>query len=180
LGALIPGVVDVTVEEDTRNREFRVDIGLRNGPPFSSRVVSDGTLRVLALLTMLHDPKHGGLVCFEEPENGVHPMRLRKLIHRLRELVTDPGESDPSGEPLSQILMNSHSPVVLSALEAGRERPIDVVFADIVSVADPARGAIDTRTRLRAVPVGLLVAVDDVHVTPLEVERFLATVDASA
>jgi predicted ATPase len=77
LVSLIPGVVDLRVEKDDRNREWRVDVGLRDEAPFSSRVVSDGTLRVLALLTLLHDPKHRGLVCFEEPENGVHPGRLK-------------------------------------------------------------------------------------------------------
>jgi predicted ATPase len=73
LAALIPGVVGLTVEHDDRTREYRIDIGMAGGPPFSSRVVSDGTLRVLGLLTLLHDPKYGGLICFEEPENGIHP-----------------------------------------------------------------------------------------------------------
>ena len=44
-----------------RRREYRIDFELRDAP-FSSRVVSDGTLRVLALLTMLFDPQHRGLV----------------------------------------------------------------------------------------------------------------------
>ena len=60
LAALIPGALDLKVVEDTQSREYRVDIGMRGGPPFSSRVVSDGTLRVLALLTLLHDPRQRG------------------------------------------------------------------------------------------------------------------------
>lgn len=182
LGALIPGVIDVSVEEDSRNREFRVNIGLREGPPFSSRVVSDGTLRVLALLTMLHDPKHRGLVCFEEPENGVHPMRLKTLIRRLRDLVSDPSLEDSASAPLSQILMNSHSPVVLSALKEGREATIDVVFADIVSVADPFTKSIMRKTRLRQVPPAgsTLISLDEQQILHTEVERYLATVDSEA
>lgn len=180
LGMLIPGVADISVIEDSRNREFRVDIGMRDGRPFSSRVVSDGTLRVLALLTMLYDPKHRGLVCFEEPENGIHPMRLRALIRRLRELVTDPGHPDAGAGPLSQILMNSHSPVVLSALKEGRKMPIDVIFADIVDVVDPARDTVTRRTRLRSVSPDLLLSVHGGHIPSAEVERYLATVDAHA
>ncbi len=87
---LIPGIVDLTVQTDSNNREYRLEISMREGPPFSSRVVSDGTLRVLALLTLLNDPKHRGLVCFEEPENGIHPRRLKSMIQRLQELVTNP------------------------------------------------------------------------------------------
>lgn len=176
LGMLIPGVTDLFVEGDSRDREFRIEIGLREGPPFSSRVVSDGTLRVLALLTMLHDPKHRGLVCFEEPENGIHPMRLKTLIHRLRDLVTNPTRPDTLEEPLSQILMNSHSPVVLSALTEGPQTPIDVIFSDIVSVTNPALGTITRRTRLRPVRF----RIDAQNVTPVDVERYLATVDVQA
>ena len=180
LGALIPGVTDVSVIEDTRNREYRVDIAMRDGRPFSSRVVSDGTLRVLALLAMLHDPKHHGLVCFEEPENGVHPMRLRTLIHRLRDLVTDPAREESAGDPLSQILMNSHSPVVLSALKEDNKLPFDVVFADIVDVVDPGKPGIGRRTRMRTVRSDLLVSAAEEHVVPAEVSRYLSTVDANA
>jgi predicted ATPase len=180
LGELISGVSGISVEEDDRNREYRVSVALRDGFPFSSRVISDGTLRVLALLTMLHDPKHGGLVCFEEPENGVHPMRLRRLIERLRQLVTDPESAERTAEPLTQILMNSHSPVVLAALKAGRELPIDVVFADVIASADPGTGKLTRRTRLRPIPADLLVTVDDQHVAAAEVARYLETVDSSA
>ncbi len=91
---LIPGVVDLRVVEDQRSQEYRVDLSMRDRQPFSSRVVSDGTLRVLALLTLMHDPRHRGLVCFEEPENGVHPFRLKSLIARLRDLVTDPASAE--------------------------------------------------------------------------------------
>jgi hypothetical protein len=180
LGELIAGVNGLAVEEDERNREYRVSVALRDGLPFSSRVVSDGTLRVLALLTMLHDPKHGGLICFEEPENGVHPMRLRRLIQRLRDLVTDPSGAEPPAEPLTQILMNSHSPVVLAALKAGRELPIDVVFADLIGTVDPETGSVTRRTRLRPIRADLLMTVDEWHVAPGEVARYLETVDTSA
>ncbi|KYF61550.1 hypothetical protein BE11_12785 [Sorangium cellulosum] len=179
LGALIPGVTDVSVQEDTRNREFHIDIGLRDGPHFSSRVVSDGTLRVLALLTVLHDPKHRGLICFEEPENGVHPMRLKALIHRLRDLVTDPADDELPSGPLSQILMNSHSPVVLSALKERLGGPADVIFADTVSVADPVTKRVARKTRLRPV-LPHLISTGDEHVVFGEVERYLATVNTEA
>ncbi len=175
LTSLIPGVVGVSIEEDEKNREYRIDIDMRDGHPFSSRVVSDGTLRVLALLTLLHDPKHRGLVCFEEPENGVHPFRLKAMIERLRELVTDPTSDEvDEQEPLSQMLLNSHSPVVLSRLEKD-----EAMFADMVSVVNPQVDKISRKTRIRPVKLhgALLPEENRQYVSMVEVERYLHSVD---
>ena len=175
LTSLIPGVVGVRIEEDEKNREYRIDIDMRDGHPFSSRVVSDGTLRVLALLTLLHDPKHRGLVCFEEPENGVHPFRLKAMIERLRELVTDPtSDKVDEQEPLSQMLLNSHSPVVLSCLEKD-----EAMFADMVSVVNPQVDKISRKTRIRPVKLHgkLLPEENREYVGMVEVERYLHSVD---
>ncbi|MCU0516934.1 MAG: ATP-binding protein [Oscillatoria sp. Prado101] len=173
--SLIPGVVDLKITEDKTNREYRLDIGMRDGHPFSSRVVSDGTLRVLALLTLLHDPKHHGLVCFEEPENGVHPFRLKAMIELLRELVSDPFSQDlDERDPLSQMLINSHSPVVLSCLEEG-----EAMFADIVSFVNKEMGHISRKTRIRSVkPQGELFPDEQRDsVSSYEVKRYLDTVE---
>lgn len=190
LASIIPGVVDVEVIADQTNgatgsrelgssREYRVDISLRGGIPFSSRVVSDGTLRVLALLTLLHDPLHRGLLLFEEPENGIHPARLKLLVDQLRKRVTDPaGRNVSAADPLTQIVINSHSPVVLSALVSSKEGVTpDVVFADVVSIVRPATASAFPTTRMRAV-----VPKDqgeffpqDAAISRFEVETYLAT-----
>lgn len=168
LASLIPGVVDVIVEEDEKDREYRIEIGYANQPPFSSRVVSDGTLRVLALLTILHDPEHRGLVCFEEPENGVHPSRLMTLIQRLREGVTAPSSLEvDEAEPFFQILLNSHTPVVLSCLEEG-----EAMFADLVSIINPEAGSVSRKTRIR--PVATANGKQE-YVSRFEVERYLSS-----
>lgn len=200
LAGVIPGVVDVEVQGDRASaagalsvreggvdREYRIDIAMRDAVPFSSRVVSDGTLRVLALLTLLHDPLHRGLLLFEEPENGIHPARLKSLIERLRGLVTDPASPEVvETEPLSQVIMNSHSPVVLSALLEEMEgvRP-DVVFADVVTRVDPDKGVSYPTTRMRSVAPrdqGKLFGKGEGGEGSLdrfEVNRYLATVDTS-
>lgn len=148
LGAIIPGVVRVEVDEDERSRQYRAILTVRDEEPISTSVASDGTLRVLALLTMLHNPQHHGLVCFEEPENGVHPERLKRLMARLQDLVSDPlaDEIEP-GARLNQMLLNSHSPVVLASLAEGQ-----AVFADLATVIGPDGGpGPSRRTRVRPV-----------------------------
>ncbi len=155
LNSLIPGVAKLNAELDKSSREYRIELTMRDGMPFSSRVVSDGTLRVLGLLTLLHDPRHRGTVCFEEPENGVQPGRVKDLVRRLRDMVSDSKaeriESPPP--PLSQLLVNSHSPVVLAALiDAGLHAVSGaVLFADSATVSDPGASVQRRRTRLRPV-----------------------------
>lgn len=189
LNELIPGVVRLDAELHKPSQEYRMELTMRDGLPFSSKVISDGTLRVLALLTLLHDPKHRGVVCFEEPENGVHPGRIRQLVQALRELVTQPaaqedGQVDPP--PLSQLLLNSHSPVVLSSLLDKENKPVDglVLFADTSTITDPLRREARRHTRLRPVRSDRQRALftDDAvpqgFVSDLEVQRVLDTVGA--
>jgi predicted ATPase len=154
LNHLIPGVSRLNADLHEASREYRIELTMRDGLPFSSRVISDGTLRVLALLTLLHDPKHGGLLCFEEPENGVHPARIRQLIQRLQDLVTDPRERLEEPIALTQLLLNSHSPVVLSSLLDEERHPVQgaILFADTTVVADPVNKESRRKTRLRLVP----------------------------
>ena len=181
LTALIPGVVDLCVVEDQRSQEYRVDLSMRDRQPFSSRVVSDGTLRVLALLTLMHDPRQRGLVCFEEPENGVHPFRLKSLIARLRDLVTDPASAEVDrDDPLAQLLVNSHSPVLLAAL-----KDYEMNFSDVRSSVDPHTKSVSRKTSILPIkkPTSqwekefLLDTTGQQYVTAAEVGKYLATVD---
>src|SRR5690606_1877239 len=57
LNHLIPGVARLDAALHETGREYRIELTMRDGLPFTSRVISDGTLRVLALLTLLHDPR---------------------------------------------------------------------------------------------------------------------------
>ena len=163
LNNLIPGIRKLDADLHDASREYRVELTMRDGLPFSSRVLSDGTLRVLALLTLLHDPAHRGLICFEEPENGVHPGRVKLLVRQLGNMVTDPlrHEEEQGVMPLSQFFLNSHSPVVLSALLERAEqgelqvREGAVMFADMATVVDPVRQERRRRPRLRAVRSGV-------------------------
>jgi predicted ATPase len=145
LVALVPGVANVQVVREELDARYRIDVTMKEGAPYSSRVVSDGTLRILALLAVLYDPKQRGLICLEEPENGIHPGRLKAVISRLSGLVSKPhaDEVDPK-QPLAQMIVSSHSPVVLASVP-----PEDVVFFDVVSVVRPDSNRASTRTRVR-------------------------------
>jgi predicted ATPase len=129
-------------------------------------VTSDGTLRVVALLAALYDPAGAGLICYEEPENGIYPQKLLDLLLVLRSLVTD--VRAPGDFPLAQLLLTSHSPVVLSAVPAEQ-----LVVFDWVTRIVPADGERSRVTRARQIRKAGLepVPLDQVGRYMTEAER---------
>jgi len=106
LRTLIPSVEDVSVDLD--KRRGTLDIVIRqNATEYSSRIVSEGTLRVLALCAIAVNPWGGSLVAFEEPENGVHPRRLELIAELLTSLALERGR---------QVIVTTHSPLFCSAV----------------------------------------------------------------
>jgi predicted ATPase len=63
---------------------------------------SDGTLLVLAYLSVLHLPEPPRLLLIEEPENGIHPKLLRDTLKILRDLVHEQSHT--------QVVLTTHSP----------------------------------------------------------------------
>ena len=118
--ALLPELRDIRVE---RSREYwDLEFRSRGSGWMSSRTASDGALRVLAVLAAAHDPRGPSVVIVDEVENGLHPSRLAELVRRLRSITHASRESGP----LRQIIVTTHSPVVLSALYPEYEN--EVVF----------------------------------------------------
>ncbi len=81
---------------------------------------SDGTLLVLAYLAILYLPQPPRLLLVEEPENGVHPQRLRDVLGVLRGLVQEQSHT--------QIVLTTHSPYVLDLF-----RPEEVTLCTMQS-----------------------------------------------
>jgi predicted ATPase len=146
LTTLVPGIRDVQVRYDETERRHRIEFVTSDGLAFSARVASDGTLRMLALVAMVRDPRCPGVICFEEPENGVHKARLVTLVDILRQSCTDPSQVRfESDEPLRQILLNTHSPVVAGSLVPHKH---DIVVAE--SITRQKDGHSGRRTAMRA------------------------------
>ena len=84
--------------------------------PILARYASDGTLKMLAYLTVLYDPEPPHLVGIEEPENYLHPRLLPELAEECR---------NATGR--TQLLVSSHSPFFVNALHP---REVWVLFRD--------------------------------------------------
>lgn len=116
LSNLVPGILGVRVTPDEAKEQYVIEAKTEDECAFSSRVLSDGTLRALTLATLKNDPEHHGVLMFEEPENGIHALRLRKLVSLLSDMTTDFSDVEQQGGPLRQLLMNTHSPVLVKHL----------------------------------------------------------------
>jgi predicted ATPase len=113
LNSFLPNFTEVNVCDDKANRLYIIKLKGEEGNEFTSRVLSEGTLRLLALCIIEYDDKHTGLLCFEEPENGIHPFRIKTMARMLKDLTTDFINSDLS---LRQVIVNTHSPVLVNEM----------------------------------------------------------------
>lgn len=116
----IPGAHELHIQHLKDLHQYLVELQTQDGRRFSSRVLSDGTLRLLGLLALQYDPNQAGVICLEEPENGVHPRRLATVVTLLKSMATNPEAVDfPPDDlsPLRQILMNTHSPHLVDQLQ---------------------------------------------------------------
>lgn len=113
LNNLLPNLTEVNVYDDKANRQFIIKVKGDDGREFSSRVLSEGTLRLLTLCVLQYDRQHTGLLCFEEPENGIHPFCIEAMARLLKELTVDFKDTEM---PLRQVIVNTHSPVLVSQL----------------------------------------------------------------
>ena len=112
LAELIDDVHDIHIERDEKRELLTLHIKNGEGTPHPARALSDGTLRFLALAVLEIDPKMQGVLCLEEPENGIHPARIPAILKLLRDIAVDTQEPVGEDNSLRQVIVNTHSPVV--------------------------------------------------------------------
>ena len=132
---LVPGIHKIRVEKNKFSDQYIIQARTSDQRSFSSQVLSDGTLRLLALATIKYDAQFRGVLCLEEPENGVDPLHLPNMAHLLRSMATDFDDPDQVDKPLRQILITTHSPALISLPEM-----IDsLIFALKIAHVEPGK-----------------------------------------
>lgn len=114
LATLIRDIREVWVDRDEKREILTLQITGADGTNHAARSLSDGTLRFLALSVLELDITVQGLICLEEPENGIHPERIPAMLSLLQDIATDPDEPVDETNPLRQVIVNTHSPAVVS------------------------------------------------------------------
>lgn len=103
---------------------------------YDASLLSDGTLRVLAIAAAMLSAPQGSLVVIEEIDNGVHPSRAHHLLQQIQRIAESRS---------LRVLLSTHNPAMLDAL------PDDAVPNVVFCYRDPSDGA-SRLVRLAEVP----------------------------
>jgi len=104
----LPDLVDVRVVEREDDKHRYLVLVYTGGLEVPSWMASDGTLRLLALTLPAYLPDLQGMFLIEEPENGIHPKAVEAVYESLSSVYD------------AQILLATHSPVMLSLVDPAR------------------------------------------------------------
>lgn len=148
LSELLPDIVSVHVDADEKRQVKTLLLTMKNKETYTASSLSDGTLRFLALAVLALDPEFGGLLCMEEPENGIHPSRIPHMLELVRSLSKslesdddEDQEEDKNGNDgeektsssIRQLIINTHSPLVVAEL-----RDDELLFAETLKIKGKA------------------------------------------
>lgn len=101
----LPDLCGVRTVEREEDRHRYLLLTYSSGLEVPSWTASDGTLRLIALTLLAYLDDLQGTYLIEEPENGIHPLAMETVCQAL---------AMASG---AQILLATHSPVVLGIVE---------------------------------------------------------------
>lgn len=110
---LIPHIDDYQITPNGRLQMIQLRHGI-NGPWFELGQESDGTLRILAMLSALYQQPPRTLIALEEPELNIHP----RIMAKLWEEITAASQQ-------SQILLTTHSPDLLDLCQSDQLRIVE-------------------------------------------------------
>lgn len=114
-------VVDIETVEREEDRHKYLVLSYVNGARVPSWLVSDGSLRLLALTIPAYLPDLEGIFLIEEPENGIHPRAVETVVQSLSSMYS------------SQVLLATHSAIALNMIEP----------SDVLCFGKDATGATD-------------------------------------
>lgn len=98
----LPDLKSIKTIQRAEDRHRYLVLEYENGLKVPSWLVSDGTLRLLALTLLAYLPDVEGVFLVEEPENGIHPRAVETVFQSLSSVYQ------------AQVLLATHSPVILS------------------------------------------------------------------
>jgi len=97
----LPEIESIRSVQREEDKHRYLVVRYSTGVDVPSWVVSDGTLRFLALTLLAYLDSPGAVYLIEEPENGIHPRAVEPLYQSLSSVYE------------SQVLVATHSPIIL-------------------------------------------------------------------
>ncbi len=118
LRKLAPGFEDVRIWTPSPARRA-VSLSIEGGFEIAGQRLSTGVRMLFFFVALAHHPNPPELALIEEPENGVHPKRLKDIVALLRSL----SEGKLSGRPV-QVILTTHSPYLLDQIRLPQDQVI--------------------------------------------------------
>lgn len=110
---LVDNVTELYVDKDEKRDLLTLYLRFKDKLELPAQSLSDGTLRFLGLAILEEDSAASRLICLEEPENGINPKKISEMVELLQSMATDTGYAADEDNPLRQVIINTHSPVVV-------------------------------------------------------------------
>jgi predicted ATPase len=105
LRTVLGDLTDLDAPEQPHDRHLYLEATFRDGLKVPSWLLSDGTLRLMALTLLAYLPPEGDVYVVEEPENGVHPKAVEAVVQSLSSVYE------------GQVFMATHSPLIVGLVE---------------------------------------------------------------
>ena len=86
-----------------------------------ARLLSDGTLRMLAIVTALETVPESSRIVIEEFDNGLHPSRAKLLVRTL---------SETASRRKLNVLVTTHNPAFMDALDESQMESVHICHGD--------------------------------------------------
>jgi predicted ATPase len=124
LNRWLPEFDHITLERapnSTKIFQLRTALGHHK---YNADDLSQGTLFAVALLTLAYLKEPPAIVCFEEPDHGIHPRLLQNIRDAMYRLAY-PKNFGANREPV-QVIATTHSPYLLDLY---KDHPEEIVIA---------------------------------------------------
>ena len=146
----LPDIERITERMQPWDGHHYLNVHYRNGLEAPSWLVSEGTLRFLALTLLAYLPDPTGPYLIEEPENGIHPGNIETVFESLSSMYE------------VQVLLTTHSPAIARLASADQmlcfarkdESGTDVVTGSEHPILGSWPGAMDLGTLLASGVLG--------------------------
>ena len=118
LKELVEEVQEISIDKDEKRDLLTLQVRFKDGLTLPAQSLSDGTLRFLGLAIIEEDSSGSRVICLEEPENGINPKKVYEIVELLQGMATDTDFAVDEDNPLRQVIINTHSPIVVSVVPA--------------------------------------------------------------
>lgn len=113
--------IDFVTVRELNKVMLRLEEHFGNGRKVPASLLSDGTLRALAIAAALCGVPEHSIVVIEEIDNGIHPSRARDLVCNIRRIAA---------ERNIQVVITTHNPALMDAIQPDELPDVLCCFRD--------------------------------------------------